>query len=242
MTTSPVRRGRERATSRPDGVFSRHAFSAGAAYDPDNVAFGPLVALDEHVLAAGAGFADHRHAGIEIITWPLSGAVTHRSGDAESPVTPGTLQYLAAGGGVTHSETALGPAPARFLQMWLVGVADAPVRYERRDVPPGLGWRHLAASPDRRPEVVEPELGGIVLDRSGARLDLLRLRGGQAAQLPAAPGVLVHLVTGSVLLANGTVLEASDSIRWRSARSGDALRVRARRPAELLIWSFTDTG
>ena len=43
----------DRFTTREPGRQTRHSFSFGSSYDPERVAFGPLVALNDDLLAAG---------------------------------------------------------------------------------------------------------------------------------------------------------------------------------------------
>jgi quercetin 2,3-dioxygenase len=109
------------------GITSWHSFSAGGHYDPDNVAFGPLVGVDEHVLAPGAGFDWHGHRGVHIVSWVLAGALRHEdSTGAVRIVEPGVLLVQATGTGIRHTETnASDTAPLRFVQTTVVG-ADGP--------------------------------------------------------------------------------------------------------------------
>ena len=117
-----VLRAGERARTQADGTSSWHCFSSGAHYDPANVSFGPVIACDEHLLAPGAGFARHGHAGVELLSWVLTGALRHTD-DAgrEHTVGPGALQYQRAGTGIAHAEeNASATAPLRFVQLWLL--------------------------------------------------------------------------------------------------------------------------
>jgi redox-sensitive bicupin YhaK (pirin superfamily) len=53
------------------------------------------------------GFPDHPHAGIETLTYVLSGAVRHKDNrDNEGVVEAGGVQWMAAGTGIVHSELA----------------------------------------------------------------------------------------------------------------------------------------
>ncbi|WP_448317886.1 pirin family protein, partial [Streptomyces sp. CO7] len=106
------------------GITTRHAFSFGSHYDPDNLGFGPLIAVNEERLEPGSGFDEHPHRHVEIVTWVLEGELTHRdSGGRERRVRPGDLQHLSAAAGVRHVERNDGAVPLRFLQMWLTPVA-----------------------------------------------------------------------------------------------------------------------
>ena len=70
-----IRRSATRFTSRDTGRQTRHSFSFGAHYDPERTGFGAMVCHDDHHLRGGTGFETHRHAGIEILTWVVSGAL-----------------------------------------------------------------------------------------------------------------------------------------------------------------------
>lgn len=130
-----VHRAAERYVSEHDGITSRHCFAAGAHYDPANVSFGPLLAVDEHVLAPGAGFAGHGHRGVIIASWVLSGVLRHESGGRQRLVRPGELFLQDATGGVRHVErNASGSEQLRFVQTtWLAG-ADARLDVVTADV------------------------------------------------------------------------------------------------------------
>lgn len=124
-----VRRADERYLSEHDGITSRHCFAAGAHYDPANISFGPLLAVDEHLVAPGAGFAEHAHRGVVIASWVLDGVLRHESGARHRLVRPGELFLQDAAGGVRHVErNAFGDEDLRFVQTtWL---ADAHARLE----------------------------------------------------------------------------------------------------------------
>src|SRR5689334_8008817 len=97
-----------------------HAFSFGAHYDPDNVGFGLLSACNEEHLAPGAGFAEHPHRDVEIVTWVVEGVLEHRDSAGHfGIVRPGQAQRLSAGSGVRHTENNAEEGPLRFVQMWL---------------------------------------------------------------------------------------------------------------------------
>src|SRR3954452_10402437 len=88
-----------------EGVSTRHSFSYGAHYDPDNVGFGPLIAINTETLEAGGGYDAHRHADVEIVTWVLEGALHHEDSTGHSgTITSGVAQRLSAGPGVEHTE------------------------------------------------------------------------------------------------------------------------------------------
>ncbi|MFF9471548.1 pirin family protein [Streptomyces roseolus] len=195
------------------GIETRHAFSFGAHYDPDNLRFGPLLAVNEERLAPGAGFDEHPHAHTEIVTWVVEGELTHRdSAGHESLVRPGDLQHLSSAAGVRHVERNAGDAPLVFVQMWL-----APLE-------PG-------GSPSY--ELTRGLEGPYPVPAAGAVLHVHRLAAGEETGLPAAGTLYVHVVRGAVALAG------EDLARGDAARVTDAagLTLRAASDAEALVWA-----
>lgn len=130
------------------GLDSRHSFSYGGAYDPANTHFGLLLACNEDRLAAGAGFPPHHHRDIEVLTWVVSGALTHAD-DAghRGEARPGVVQRMSAGAGVRHSEHALG-GPAHYVQMWVRPASfGAGPAYDTVPAGPGLTELTLLRQP-----------------------------------------------------------------------------------------------
>ncbi|RYB93932.1 pirin family protein [Nocardioides oleivorans] len=216
----------DRSSSAEVGRLTRHSFSFGPHYDPTNLGFGPLVCHNDDVLAAGAGYPDHPHSELEIVTWVLEGTLVHTdSTGAQHVVEAGRVQVLSAGSGIRHSEVAdarLGGC--RFVQAWL-----AP------SVPGREPAYVLGEAPQPASGLVEVAGGdGLPIGTSGARLLVARLAPGDAITLPEDPRQHVFAATGAV------------SLEGLELRDGDAVRVddepgrvvRASEETELLVWSF----
>jgi redox-sensitive bicupin YhaK (pirin superfamily) len=126
MTT--IVRAAERYRAEQPGITTWHCFSAGAYYDPDNVAFGRLVACDEHLLMPGAGFDAHPHAGVELVSWILDGTLEHwDAAGRRRLIWPGRAQYQLAGSGIRHTErNASALEPLHFVQFWLMTDEELP--------------------------------------------------------------------------------------------------------------------
>lgn len=220
-----IRRGTDRSLTRGAGFFTRHSFSFGSHYDPDNVAFGPLVCHDDHRLTAGAGFPDHPHRDVEIVTWVLSGSLLHEDSAGHSGVVrPGEVQVLSAGSGVTHSEIAGPEGQVRFVQAWLT--PDEP------GTPPAYSVTPVALTPGRLSEVA-------VVGR--ARLLVARLGTGDTVTLPEEP--LQHVfVAGGALTRSSLAEPLADGDAFRITRPEDepspGLEVTAAVPTELMVWAF----
>lgn len=211
--TVEIRRGSARFVERDAGRVTRHAFSFGGDYDPERLAFGPMVCHDEHVLGPGRGFDTHPHSGLEIVTYVVSGALRHAdSGGTETVVPAGSVAVLSTGSGVEHSEHATDEGPCRFVQVWLRSDRTGPPTYDVRD----------GADP------VEP-LPGAVLRRAHVDQDA-------PLTLPAAPRLHAYVVRGALLRSSlAEPLEAGDAFSFTDEPSHD---VTAGVPTDLLVWAF----
>jgi redox-sensitive bicupin YhaK (pirin superfamily) len=105
-----------------DWLSAYWLFSFDNYYDPRNMAFGPLRVFNHDTVQPGAGFPTHPHREMEIITYVLEGAVSHRdSTGGEGLIRAGEVQRMTAGTGVAHSEfNASETEPLRLLQMWVL--------------------------------------------------------------------------------------------------------------------------
>lgn len=198
------------------GIDTRHAFSFGPHYDPDNLRFGAMIACNEERLAPGAGFGEHPHSHTEIVTWVVEGELTHRdSAGHETRVRPGDVQHLSAAAGVRHVERNDGPVPLTFLQMWLTPHESG-------------GEPAYALAPDLA------DATPYAVPAAGAALHVQRLGAGERRAVPDAAYLYVHVVRGEVRLA-GEHLGPGDAARITGA---DGLEVAAVTPAELLLWEM----
>ncbi|AZM80298.1 pirin family protein [Streptomyces sp. KPB2] len=200
------------------GITSRHAFSFGPHYDPDNLRFGALLACNEERLAPGAGFDEHPHSHTEIVTWVVEGELTHRDSTGhETVVRAGDVQRLSSAGGVRHVERNDAAVPLTFVQMWL-----APL-----DPGGDPAYEIVRGIADSTPYAV-PE--------AAAMLHVRRLSPGERTAVPDGAYVYAHVVRGEVTL-GGERLGAGDSARITAAEGSDA--VAGAQGAELLAWEMT---
>src|SRR5450432_1417603 len=137
--TIDLRRAADRLESRADGVVSRHSFAFGPHYDPINTRFGALVTHNDDLLTVGAGFPEHPHRDLEILTWVVSGALEHADSFGGSAIVhPGMIGRLSTGGGVRHSERNASTGATRYIQMWVLPDAEGPPSYETAEVSAAL--------------------------------------------------------------------------------------------------------
>ena len=214
-----VRRGdsRYRGGDAGQGIETLHSFSFGPHYDPGNLRFGALIACNEEHLAPGAGFAEHPHSHTEIVTWVVSGELTHRdSAGHETVVRPGDVQRLSAAGGVRHTERNDADVPLVFLQMWL-----APLE-------PGgePSYEIVRGIADSTPYAVPG---------AGAMLHVRRLSPGERTAVPEAKLGYAQVVRGQVRV-GGVELAAGDALRV--AAEGELELVALGGGAEVLLWEM----
>lgn len=204
------RRGDARGHAQAGWLDSRHTFSFGSYYDPAWMGFGVLRVINEDRVAAGAGFAPHRHANMEILSYVLDGALAHRdSSGGGGVIGAGELQWMGAGHGVEHSEhNASATGPVHFLQIWLQpDRVNAPPAYAHLAAAPGhpAGQWRLLASPDGG--------AGSLAIRQDARLSAVALARDMRAEMPlvASRRYWLHVARG-VVEADGRVLAAGDAL------------------------------
>lgn len=130
MTIS-IRPASERGHANHGWLDSHHTFSFAHYYDAEHMGFRALRVINDDVIAPAAGFATHGHRDMEIVTYVLNGAVSHRDTTGGSGVLArGDVQAMTAGSGIRHSEfNASAVEKLRLLQIWLVPESEgiAPV-------------------------------------------------------------------------------------------------------------------
>jgi quercetin 2,3-dioxygenase len=230
--------GSERFATRREDRVTHHSMSFGEHYDPDNVSFGPLVAHDDHRLSWGAGFSDHGHTDVELVTWVLRGRLVHTDSLGSRSVLPaGTVQVQSAGSGIRHSEFAdTSSEPTRFVQSWLK--PDEPGEPPSRFVASGLAAPGLVA--------VAGEGAEVPVGTAGATLWVGTLDAGSTHQVPSSPRHHLFVASGSVrvrtpISVEPVHLEGGDTLRTVEESGDDVfeqLEVAAVTEAVVLLWTL----
>ena len=117
-----IQRASERMATRIDWLDSRHSFSFGQHYDPENTHFGLLLVSNHDLIQPDTGFSTHPHRDMEIVTWVLDGELEHKDSVGNvGLIYPGLAQRMSAGSGILHSEiNATKNAAVNLVQMWVV--------------------------------------------------------------------------------------------------------------------------
>jgi redox-sensitive bicupin YhaK (pirin superfamily) len=101
---------------------TRYSFSFADWYEPLRMGFGALRVLNDDHIAAGAGFGEHPHRDMEIITIVTKGAVRHSDSMGNTYVVgEGDIQVMSAASGVVHAEyNDSNEEVLELLQLWIV--------------------------------------------------------------------------------------------------------------------------
>jgi redox-sensitive bicupin YhaK (pirin superfamily) len=101
---------------------SRFHFSFAEYNNPANSQFGVLRVMNDDLVQPARGFGTHPHRNMEIITYIVHGELTHKdSMGSYETLGRGSIQFMTAGKGVSHSEQNKSPTkPLRFIQTWIM--------------------------------------------------------------------------------------------------------------------------
>lgn len=206
-------RANARGAFQNDWLKSRHSFSFGDYYDPSRMGFSTLRVINEDWVAAGGGFSMHGHRDMEIITYVLDGALSHKDslGNGDT-IRPGDVQRMSAGRGILHSEfNHSADTPVHLLQIWIQPtVSGIQPSYAQQHFPleGRRGRLQLVASPDGRD-------GSLSLN-TDTNLYASVLQGGDSVSFTTSAGRALYVqVARGQLKVNGETLEAGDALQSR---------------------------
>lgn len=227
-----IRRANDRFHSDLGWLNSYHTFSFGGHYDPEFMGFGALRVINDDTVAPNQGFGEHPHAGMEIISYVISGQLEHRDSMGNGrTIQAGEFQYMSAGSGVRHSEFNPSPTdPVHFLQIWITPrEKQTEPRYRELSMNDRAQEKPLTlvASPDGRE--------GSIAIHQDVDLFFARLSPDEAANPESsAPHHWIHIISGEVRL-DGETLSAGDG----ASIEGGLSPVTANKKSEFLIFSIS---
>jgi quercetin 2,3-dioxygenase len=244
--TVDIRRAGDRLKTKISWLDSKHSFSFGQHWDPDNTHHGLLLVNNDDIVTPGSGFETHPHRDMEIVTWVLRGSLVHQDSTGHSGVIyPGLAQRMSAGRGILHSEKndswRLGGEqhtdPVHFVQMWVLpdeqGITPG---YEQLEIDADLLGGGLVPVASGMPE--HDGHAAIRIRNRYAALHAARLEAGNSVELPDAPFLHLFVARGTVELEGAGTLTEGDAVRF-TAVGGN--RVTAVEPAEILVWEMHAT-
>ena len=228
-----LRRAADRGHADFGWLDSRHSFSFGEYFDPEQVGFSDLRVINDDRVAPGAGFPTHPHRDMEIFTYVLEGELEHKDSMGNgSVIRPGDVQMMSAGSGIRHSEFNPSPTAAvHFLQIWITPDRRGVVpRYQQAYFPDGEKRGRLRT-------VIAPGAPDGALDvyqDVKVRAGLIDRDESVSHQVAAGRYAYLHVARGS-LDVNGIRLDAGDGAR---VRESGLLRFSSGSAAELLVFDL----
>jgi redox-sensitive bicupin YhaK (pirin superfamily) len=221
-------RGRERGHEDLGWLEAYYTFSFASHYDPARRGFRSLRALNERWLAPRAGFGEHPHANVEILTLVLEGVLAQRDGTGTTLLGAGEVQRLTTGRGMCHDE--FNPSwqeRAHYLELW--------IEPDHADLPPGREQRPLPEDTGGALQVVggRADGNGILAIHQDVEALFGRVAPGARARRALARGRhgWLQILAGAVEV-NGQLLEAGDGA---AIGAGAQLALLAVSPAAVLL-------
>ena len=202
-----IRRSDERGHANHGWLDTNYTFSFSDYYDPQFMGFRDLRVINEDVISPDQGFPKHGHRDMEIITYVISGELSHRDsmGNGET-IRPHDVQRMTAGTGVLHSEFSSPTDKTHLLQIWILP--------ERERLTPGYEQKQFSPDEKRgRLKLVASRGGddGSVHINQDVRVFASILNDGEEVHYELGEGrhAWVQLISGQLDL-NGERLEAGD--------------------------------
>ncbi len=218
----------KRYQARHGWLESYHLFSFAEYYDPDNLHFGALRVFNDDTIGAYAGFDEHGHEDMEIVTIVLEGQLTHRDSlGNQAVIRVGEVQRMSAGTGIIHAEKNLTDEPLHLYQLWFLPKQDGTnPSYEQ------LNFSYLEKN-KLIPVASDQGLPGVVAMNTPATIYLADIETGKTLNyfIPADRGVFLYLETGS-LLVNDQILVKGDQVR---AQAEKVLSLVAKQDTRLIL-------
>lgn len=231
-----IRKSNERGYFHHGWLESYHSFSFAEYYDPKHMSFGPLRVINEDKVQPKTGFGTHGHRNMEIITYMLSGELSHKDSiGGGSAIKPGQIQRMSAGSGIRHSEMNNHPDQvAHLLQIWIEPkTMEVAPGYKDHDLDVGsiTGKIGLIATGD----AAESEALDIAFIHQDAKVFAARL-GSQTVEHALDPKrkAYLHLAIGDAVV-NGQQLQAGDALM---VAEESKLTIEAGEKAEFLLFDL----
>jgi redox-sensitive bicupin YhaK (pirin superfamily) len=228
-----VRRSSERGHAERGWLKSFHTFSFADYYDPRFMGFHDLRVINEDWIAGGQGFPTHPHKDMEIITYVISGELSHKDSLGNgAAIRPGEVQRMSAGTGIRHSEfNSKKDEETHLLQIWILP--------EEEGLRPGYAQKNFAdklATEQLVLTVSRDGRDGSLTMNQDADFYVAKWGKADSFDFKARSGRKFWLqVVNGQLLMNGNKLEPGDAA---AVSDEPTLRISSTGPAEFLLFDL----
>jgi quercetin 2,3-dioxygenase len=222
-----------RGHSQLDWLDSWHTFSFSNFQDPDRMGFRSLRVINDDRVIPRAGFGMHGHRDMEILTYVLSGELSHQDSlGTGSVIRPGDVQIMSAGTGIQHSEfNNSATEPVHLLQIWILpDRQNITPRYDQRNFPLAekQGKLRLVGSKDGR--------SGSVVIHQNLNLYVSVLAAGDKIEFQVLSDRFAWLqVARGAVIFNGQSLREGDGVQINSP---ELLSLTTESTAEILLFDL----
>ena len=185
---------------------ARYSFSFASWYDPRFMGVASLRVINEDKVKPLTGFATHSHSNMEILTYVLSGEISHQdSMGNQTKISAGECQLMSAGSGISHSEKNQHPSQTlHLLQIWLLPAENnTEPRYQQIRLDDEWGITQIVSPTEQQ---------GLMHIKQDAAVYRLKFSAGQQIELPSSrPYGYLHVINGQ------------GSVQDKALTTGDAL-------------------
>jgi len=209
---------------------SYHTFSFANYQDPNRINFGMLRVLNDDVVQPKMGFGTHPHKNMEIISIPISGALSHKDNiDNKRSIEVGEVQVMSAGTGLTHAEFNDSKTDeVNFLQIWILP--------EKENVTPYYNQKFFEVEGRRNKfqTLVSPinkQVDGSLPINQQGYISMIELDEGFEIEYELKNGAYFFLINGEVSLAE-TTLKERDAI---GVSETETIFIKATKESQLLV-------
>ena len=204
---SYIHKNEQRGHVKIDWLNSWHSFSFGSWHDPRYMGISALRVINEDIIDAQQGFGRHSHDNMEILTYVLSGRLSHQDsmGNIEH-IEAGEWQLMSAGSGIKHSEMNNSDQPVHSLQIWLYpNIQNAAPTYQQIRLDP-------KDTPNQWHHIVSPTPDTPLFIRQDANISSAYLNASKTLMLEPQKAVsYLHVIAGKIRI-NDQVVQTGDAI------------------------------
>ncbi len=209
---------------------SYHTFSFAGYHHPERMNFGMLRVLNDDIVKPKTGFGTHPHNNMEIISIPISGALSHKdSMNNQRSIEVGEVQVMSAGTGLTHSEfNDSSTDEVNFLQLWIFP--------EQQNVTPYYNQKKFEATERKNKfqSVISPktqQIEGSLPVSQQAYIFMVDLDTDFEIEYKLKNGAYFFMIDGEVSIADET-LEKRDAI---GIYETNKVTIKAKKESKLLV-------
>jgi len=209
---------------------SHHTFSFSSYQNSERMNFGMLRVLNDDVVQPEMGFGTHPHRNMEIISIPISGALSHTDsiGNKRS-IEVGEVQVMSAGTGLKHSEFNDSKIDAvNFLQLWIIPEIENITPYYNQKIFEALERKNkfqVLVSPNDKQVV-----GSLPINQQGY-ISMIDLDKGFETAYDLKNGAYFFLIEGEVLIEDEN-LKRRDAI---GIIEKNKVNIKANKSSKLLV-------